>query len=279
MLKYSPRDRLITSDKYGVLKHVECPLVKKWGDLDQLEDLRQSGFHAHKMPIERKRYCGSCDSYVFNLDGLSEEQIEGACLTNPDICVHASFPHAAIEFVEEQSAEVTKCPTFRRGYDSRSVELPDDMPVIKTLRTLPAINEAIASGLRVLLKPVKSNPDVEVYLRLREDADGLVEKWVDLRDMFGGKNKPSSTRRVLPIERDILEEFRYNPYTSPEPFAAYVIPDDLQPDQTVFIPDLIECVVGKYLNHGGSVRQKFIFATWNGEDFELPDFKPVELIG
>ena len=38
MLKYNPRDRRIVSDKYGVLKHVGCPLVKRWNDLDWLDD-------------------------------------------------------------------------------------------------------------------------------------------------------------------------------------------------------------------------------------------------
>jgi len=277
MLMYYQKERIIVSDKYGDLKYVHCPLDKQWDNLDRLDDMSKYPQYG-RMPIERKRYCGSCSSYVYSLDGLSEEQIEGACLTNPDICVHASFPHDAIKFVEEQSDNVTKCPTFRRDYEAQNIDIPEGTPVIKTLRTLAAINDAIDDGSKVLIKPVIDNPEVRQYVRLWEES-GHLEKWVDLRSMYRRGDEEPKTGQVLPVDRDVFEEFNLNPYTSPEPFAAYVIPDDLHIGQKVFIADLIESVVGTYLNHGGVTRQQFLFATWNGKDFDLPDFEPVELIG
>ena len=81
---------------------------------------------------ERHRYCDSCQSNVMNLDGLSEGQIEGACLGNPAICIHATLPHPAIEVKDAESK--ARCPDVRSEYR-----------LIHTARHLSAMNVAVDS--------------------------------------------------------------------------------------------------------------------------------------
>lgn len=268
MLKYYADKRILASDRYGELKDINCPLQKRWDDLSRVSDSKWS-----QGQMERKRYCGACSQYVMNLDGLSEAQIEGACLTNPDICIHASLPHEAIQVVGE--AAPYSCPKTGRR------QIPPEAITIKTARSVAEINSALKRGLIPIIKPVLNNPEIQSKLLLIKDKDGYFIKSGDYRALFNTKpNKVGSdTLADEPSGFPEHYEFRYNPYYSPEPCAAYIVPPGIEKGQLVYLQDVIEDVVGETWNQGDVSRQQSGLANWNGKDFDLHEIEPVELIG
>jgi len=61
----------------------------------------------------------------------------------------------------------------------------------------------------------------------------------------------------------------YYPHHFPSPFAAYLIPRDIQPGETVWIEDLIEDIVKSIWNQGDAFRLESCEAVWNGVDFDI----------
>lgn len=61
----------------------------------------------------------------------------------------------------------------------------------------------------------------------------------------------------------------YYPYYWPDPFAAYLLPSDLEVGDTFWLEDLIEDEVGKVWSRGDAYRLPSCLAVWNGESFDL----------
>lgn len=143
--------------------------------------------------------------------------------------------------------ELKKGPGSRAGYE--------DCPVIRTARTERAINAAVDEGYFPLIKAVEPSPDVHFMVGVDQDpVSGKIELLGDIR-AYG--------------ENMVMEFRNYYPYNFPEPFAAYLIPNDLVPGQTVWLNDLIEDVVAVWGNQGYRPRLACAPAVWNGEDFEI----------
>lgn len=133
--------------------------------------------------------------------------------------------------------------------------------VIRTARTEKAINAAVDEGFFPLVKKVEPSPDVfhSVFL-VQDPGTGKVRAMADLRVLESGL-------------RLMVAGSRY-PYHFPSPFAAYLLPPDLVPGETVWLDDLIEDVVAIRGNQGYFPRLASAPAVWNGTDFELA-FDPV----
>ncbi|WP_141480843.1 hypothetical protein [Marilutibacter maris] len=143
--------------------------------------------------------------------------------------------------------ELTEGPAARSGYEN--------CPVIRTARTKRAINAAVDEGFFPLIKAVQPSPDVHFMVGVDQDPlTGKIELLGDIRGY--GQN--------------MVMEFRdYYPYNFPNPFAAYLIPDDLVPGEAVWLEDLIEDIVAVWGNQGYHPRLACAPAIWNGEDFEI----------
>ncbi|TFV94479.1 hypothetical protein E4S40_10685 [Algoriphagus kandeliae] len=70
----------------------------------------------------------------------------------------------------------------------------------------------------------------------------------------------------------VIEWTDYYPYTQLNPFAAYLIPHDLEIGERVFISDVIEDLVGSRWNQGDVFRLETCEAIWTGNDLLL-DYK------
>lgn len=141
--------------------------------------------------------------------------------------------------------------------------------VITTARTYAAINAAAKRGLRPLLKAVEASEEIWSRVMVFQDPDtGEIEESGDFRHWPEGK------KQVLSVE--------YYPYSFPNPYAAYLVPPDLQPGEEVWLADLIEDRVGSHWNQGPTSRLVSCEAVWNGEDFEVqydPRQHRAEMIG
>lgn len=134
-----------------------------------------------------------------------------------------------------------------------------DLPVIRTARTLDAIQRAVTRGLRPLLRAVAPSPEVRNHHNgvFQHPATHDVFVWYDFR-----MPPPEGYREVLPPAE-------YYPYTFPEPYAAYLIPPHLPPGTRVRLADVIEDLVGDRHSQGPTYRVEQCEATWTGTDLTL----------
>ncbi len=136
-----------------------------------------------------------------------------------------------------------------------------NLRLIKTARTEAAINEAVLNGFKVIVKPVVSSPEIKSkFAIIRNKATGLITVINDYR---------AKGYSILPNEHSETETLinftYYYPHHFESPFAAYLIPPDIEVGETVCIEDLIEDIVGGSWNQGDSFRLNSSKAVWDGE--------------
>jgi hypothetical protein len=136
----------------------------------------------------------------------------------------------------------------------------DKLVVIKTVRDLNGINEGIKNGFKPLIKKLEqSHLIVKQYCIIQNKITGEVIKLSNIRTLS----------RINKSEYDILIDWTgYYPYHFESPFAAYLIPSDLEVGQRVLLEDLIEDLVGASWQASSSRLEKSE-AIWNGKDFEI----------
>lgn len=136
---------------------------------------------------------------------------------------------------------------------------PAGLRVIKTARTKEAINLAAKSGLWPLVKPVIPSARIKwKYSVLQNKESGEIEV---IRDFRAGTIKADGSK----METVIGFKFYY-PHQFESPYAAYLIPPDLQPGEKVFLEDLIEDIARGKWNQGDTYRLESCEALWDGKD-------------
>jgi hypothetical protein len=136
---------------------------------------------------------------------------------------------------------------------------PEGLRVIRTARDEASINEGARCGFFPLVKPVQPSPEIRSkYAVVQNQVTGEIQVSGDYR--WRGRME----------EGEVVIDFTfYYPHSFPSPFAAYLIPRDLQVGERVYLEDLIEDVVGGSWNQGDTYRLASCIAVWNGRDFEL----------
>ncbi len=134
--------------------------------------------------------------------------------------------------------------------------------VIKTARNKNSINEAANQGLKPLLKIlVPSSKIRSSYAVIQNKTTGQIEVTSDVRTFYELLENPDWETAINWSE--------YYPYNFASPFAAYLIPNDIQIGERVFIEDLIEDYVGATLDQSSHRRLESSEAIWNGEDLVI----------
>jgi hypothetical protein len=156
-------------------------------------------------------------------------------------------------------------------------DAPPDRPrkairKIRTARSLRSINSAVLQGFLPLLRQVVPSGEISHrYCLMRNTRTGAVVDHVDPRD----------TMYDSPSWEVVLED-RYYPYYFKSPFAAYLIPKDMEPGEEVLLLDLIEDYVGLVDPGGNTHRLASCRAVWNGSDLEIrydPDQDMAHAVG
>ena len=136
---------------------------------------------------------------------------------------------------------------------------PNNLVVIKTARTLKAINKAATAGFQPLVKPVQPSPEIHYRVAVYQNREtGHIQLVRDCRCAPDGGDDEC----VIPFRR-------YYPYSFPKPFAAYLVPPDLPDGERVWLNDLIEDIVAVYGNQGYQPRLKGCEAIWANGDFDI----------
>ena len=137
---------------------------------------------------------------------------------------------------------------------------PKKLPVIRTSRTEKDINEGARKGYRPLLRKIEKSEMIRrKFAIIQHKKTGEIKRLGDFRSDF---------REQEDYEK-VIDWTWYYPENFPEPFAAYMIPANLESGQRVWIDDLIEDFVGSYWNQGDTSRRKHAEAIWTGEDLEF----------
>ncbi|TRO66936.1 hypothetical protein [Christiangramia sabulilitoris] len=137
---------------------------------------------------------------------------------------------------------------------------PNALPVITTGRSEKAINKAAKNGLFPLVKKVEPSKKIRSkYAVFQHKITGEIEVVGDFRADFRDHDEYEK----------VIDWTWYYPDPFPEPFAAYLIPPDLQAGDKVWLEDLIDDYVGSHWNQGNTYRLKSAEAIWTGKDFKI----------
>ena len=131
--------------------------------------------------------------------------------------------------------------------------------VIKTARTEEEINEGITQGYTPLVKDVIPSDDIRVMYSLERNLE--TGEFTLLENLEESCTHAEETEKVL-------DKVYYYPYQFPMPFAAYLIPDDIEKGEKVILEDVIEDIIGKK-DKMNTYRLESAEAIWNGEDFKI----------
>lgn len=138
----------------------------------------------------------------------------------------------------------------------------DNIRIVKTARDKNSINEAASKGLQPLLKKVVPSSEIRSkYAVIQNKMTGEIEVIGDYRIFHNLKENPDLVT--------VIDWTEYYPHNFASPFAAYLIPKDIQIGERVFIEDLIEDYVGASWNQGDTFRLESCDAIWNGKDLEI----------
>jgi hypothetical protein len=142
---------------------------------------------------------------------------------------------------------------------SKNQKNTNDLRVVKTARDQESINDAARNGFFPLVKRVEKSDKIRSkYAILQNKKTGEIEVIGDFR----------SGRGLNDYEKVIDFTFYY-PHNFPSPFAAYLIPPDIEIGERVFLEDLIEDYIGASWNQGDTYRLESCEAVWNGKDFDV----------
>ena len=138
----------------------------------------------------------------------------------------------------------------------------NELRTIKTARDKEAINQAVKEGFRPLIKKV-------------EPSDKIRSKYAIIRNPKTGEIEVVNDIRIdIPWDPEdgyemVLDFTYYYPHHFTSPFAAYLIPEDIQIGERVFVEDLIEDYVYGAWAQGDTYRLEGCEAIWTGTDLEI----------
>ena len=135
---------------------------------------------------------------------------------------------------------------------------PRSLRVIHTARSVEEMNSAASKGFRPLVKKVEPSKNIHNMIAVyQHNETGEIQVVGDFRSFLGEEY----TR--------VIDFFNYYQYSFPEPFAAYLIPEDLEEGENVWLDDVIEDVVAVYGNQGWHPRLESCEAIWQKGQFKL----------
>jgi len=236
---YNIATRELRTDKGVFLKKLDCPLHKKWSQLQVIPN------------DTTRRHCESCHKSVLNLETTEDEQAQYLLQNSPDCCVYVppGTPHVLLEVGSPSHERVNA----RHLYN----EFPCPCRRIQTVRGIDAINHAAREGFWPLVKKV--SPDL------------LAPFMTIYQNQETGEIAPIAEGQS-PLEvpwQQILAPFRFHPRRSEPHIAAYLIPEDLPIGEEVYLVDLIDGWSGNIANPNLKSRLDSAYATWKGADFHV----------
>ena len=244
-MKYNIEKSVLTTDTGELIKHLNCPINKRWENLVPLAT------------THLKRRCNECHKNVIDISVFSDEQVVAIVETDPKACLYVRSDASNIEFVGGNTPERHKLCILQDGrYEY--------CRIIRTARSLDEINSYYKEpNYRLLVEIVEENPNIREKIEIAQDPD---TGKVILNGDYRGMTDPG-------------DAVWYHPRRYTSPIAAYLVPDDIKIGERVYMPDLIEEYVGERQNQSDTYKLEYAFAVWNGEAFDVEVHEPGMMIG
>ncbi len=232
-MKFFPKTLLLYADNHKLLKELNCPLKKNWSAL----------VIDKETPL--KRYCNSCGNDVIDITEFTEQQVVDLLKIDAESCLCIREDSQYIEWADEPSRHrfpMTQICTVD------SDERIDGCRIVKTARNGAQI-ESNQDNYYVIEKAVEINEQIKEKVVLQYDRKGF--SGYDYRGMPLGMTN------------------WWHPLKSKLPFAAYLVPKDIEVGEKVFVPDIIEEFIGSRWNQGDVFRLNEGFGIFTGDDIEF----------
>jgi hypothetical protein len=242
-LGLEPNSKMIldptTNALYGsdgrLIKTLNCPIALRFSDLEKLSS------------DSPDRFCQVCKETVFGINDLSDAEVGEKVATNPDICLFATSDAKNVIFLKPIGAGRMNT---------------DHLPVIKTARSLEAMDDAQKRGYKLLFRDtgVENVFGTTKAILYQNEETGKLWWSGDYRSM---RPDPSTDNGSWTLVKDF---FFIRP-DRPLPIAAYLIPADITTGTKVYIEDVIEDRALVLWNQGNAERRVHETAIWDGTDF------------
>lgn len=236
-MMFDPETRTLSMPDGTPLKQMCCPLDKEWSEIGPTRD------------GDLTRDCTTCSKRVVNTKGLEPAQVQRLLQYDPQACLYIDVVHGNLAIRGSAESHTSERPWTRSSGVRR----------IRTARTRFEINLAAMLGDRPLLQPVVSS---------KGRIGSFMQVW---QHRESGEIRVQQDPRFMEDENQwvcVLENLDYDPSLHfPEPFAAYLVPPDIEVGERVYLMDLIENHID-YM-HYGMHRLEGSMATWTGEAFEI----------
>ena len=148
-----------------------------------------------------------------------------------------------------------------------------EMRIIKTIRGKKEIQKSKKQNIKLIIRNVEPFQTVSgKYCIVKNKITGKTHKLRDYRDSRGWDDDHDKIT-------DWTYEYKNHVYPNE---AAYVIPDDIQEAEIVFIKDLIENLIGFTHNQGKSSRLNSCKAQWVNDDLKIlydPEINVIRAVG
>ena len=157
--------------------------------------------------------------------------------------------------------ECPDCKYMKILTDRSFDELSENLRVIRTIRGARAIKAAKEMGLKLI--ELRAEVSDQFKVKYKKMKDKLTGKIVTLGDFREDHYFRKSRYKTL------VDWTSKNPSNFFSPFAAYIIPKDLESGERVLINDVITNHVSGSWNQGDVYRLSKSEATWNGRGFVI----------
>lgn len=244
---YVTDSQALYTDQGELIKYVNCPLATRLArEISAVE-------------TEREFNCMHCQTKVKNLAYFTDQEALETAEADKDVCFFAT--QAAKNVVHVTEPVTMHLLVQIRMRQKRKTE--PERVIIRTARTRSEMNFAAANGFKLLFRRVGS-------------GDGVRDQLAVYQDVRTGEVVYSNDRRFAPGCMDgpeksyesVFKFFQYQPQGPVSPVAAYLIPNDLEPDTEVFVEDAIEDLICE-MPQDTAERMSGWWAIWSGEDLNF----------
>jgi len=231
---FDPMTNALYGSNGNLIKTMNCPIALRLSDLEQLSN------------DSPDRYCHVCKETVAGVNNLSDGEVREKVKANPDVCLFATSDAKNVIFLKPI------------GFETKN---RDFLPVVKTARSLEAMDDAQKRGWRLVFRDTGVENHFGSTKAIVYQNDDTGRLW-----WSGDYRCPMPDPEIDAGSWSLVKDFFFIRPDRPSPLAAYLIPPEIGTGSRVYIEDLIEDRTVVMWNQGDAKRMVQETAVWDGVD-------------
>lgn len=260
-MRFIVSTRRLESDDGKLIKTFDCPMQKQWNDL-----MPWTNHWQDRKTSEHKRLCGACGKCVVNFEHFRENQIVALVQASPETCAYLPATHPDLTEIVGDPAQDNRVQGYKDASCIRTQSTISGERIIKTARSLIALRQAVDQGFRPYFVPNSDSGMIHQKLAVIFDKDSsnlLISG--DFRSMMATSQEYIDERYGKGAGIFLRQDFSRHP----SPIAAYLLPNDIQEGERVFLEDLIEDRMNGSWNQGDTYRAANGYGFWRGDHLQI----------